>query len=247
MSFLEDVSHSESTILAEERGVFPGWYGSTYDEMGNKRRNSTTTTIAPTGTISIIANCSSSIEPLFAIAFVRHVLNGQELMEVNPIFEQMLKDRNLFSEDLMHEVARTGNLHDVDLPDDIKKIFVTAHEIDPEWHVLMQATFQRYCDSGVSKTINLPSDATPQDIGKAYLMAHELHCKGITVYRDRSKTEQVLYSGTKSRKEEKKAAPPPKQPEAEKQTIELMTSVPDKYLKLSATFDPACPTGKCDK
>ena len=247
MSFLEDESHNESTTLAEERGVFPGWYGSTYDEQGIKRRNSTTTTIAPTGTISIIANCSSSIEPLFALAFVRHVLNGQELMEINPIFEQMLKDRNLFSEDLMHEVAKTGNLHEIDLPEDIKRIFVTAHEIDPEWHVLMQATFQRYCDSGVSKTINLPSDATPQDIGKAYLMAHELHCKGITVYRDRSKVEQVLYSGTKSQKQEKKAEPSPKQPEAEKQTIELMTSVPDKYLKLSATFDPACPTGKCDK
>ena len=246
MSFLEDESHAESIRMAEERSVFPGWYGSTYEEIGEKRRNSTTTTIAPTGTISIIANCSSSIEPLFAIAFVRHVLNGQELMEVNPIFEQMLKDRNLFSEELMHEVARTGNLHDIDLPEDIKRIFVTAHEIDPEWHVLMQATFQRYCDSGVSKTINLAADATPQDIGKAYLMAHELHCKGITVYRDRSKVEQVLYSGTKSRLDEKKA-PAPKQPEAEKQTIELMTTVPDKYLKLSATFDPACPTGKCDK
>ena len=247
MSFLEDESHSESEIMAEERGVFPGWHGSTYDKEGLKRRNSTTTTIAPTGTISIIANCSSSIEPLFALAFVRHVLNGQELMEINPIFEQYLKDRNLYTEDLMHEVARTGNLHEIDLPEDIKRLFVTAHEIDPEWHVLMQATFQRYCDSGVSKTINLPSDATPQDIAKAYLMAHELHCKGITVYRDRSKSEQVLYSGTKSRIQEKKKAPEPKQPEAEKQTIELMTSVPDKYLKLDATFDPACPTGKCDK
>ncbi len=247
MSFLEDESHSESEILAESRGVFPGWYGSTYDKEGLKRRNSTTTTIAPTGTISIIANCSSSIEPLFALAFVRHVLNGQELMEINPIFEQVLKDRNLYSEDLMHEVAMTGNLHEIDLPEDIKRLFVTAHEIDPEWHVLMQATFQRYCDSGVSKTINLPSDATPQDIAKAYLMAHELHCKGITVYRDRSKSEQVLYSGTQSRLKEKKKAPEPKQPEAEKQTIELIKTVPDKYLKLDATFDPACPTGKCDK
>ena len=247
MSFLDEESHSESEILAVSRGVFPGWYGSTYEKEGLKRRNSTTTTIAPTGTISIIANCSSSIEPLFALAFVRHVLNGQELMEINPIFEQVLKDRNLYSEDLMHEVARTGNLHEIDLPEDIKRLFVTAHEIDPEWHVLMQATFQRYCDSGVSKTINLPSDATPQDIAKAYLMAHELHCKGITVYRDRSKSEQVLYSGTQSRLKEKKKAPEPKQPEAEKQTIELIKTVPDKYLKLDATFDPACPTGKCDK
>ena len=245
MSFLEQESHAESGILAEERGVFPGWYGSLYEKEGVKMRNSTTTTIAPTGTISIIANCSSSIEPLFALAFVRHVLNGQELMEVNPIFEQMLKDRNLYSEELMHEVAKTGNLHEINLPDDIKRIFVTAHEIDPEWHVLMQATFQRYCDSGVSKTINLPSTATPEDIAKAYLMAHELHCKGITVYRDRSKTEQVLYSGTQTRKKEKAAEA--KQPQAEKQTIELITKVPDKYLKLEATFDPACPTGKCDK
>ncbi len=245
MSFLEKESHAESHDLAEERGVFPGWYGSTHEKEGITMRNSTTTTIAPTGTISIIANCSSSIEPLFAIAFVRHVLNGQELMEVNPIFEQMLKDRNLYSEDLMHEVAVTGNLHNIALPDDIKRVFVTAHEIDPEWHVLMQATFQRYCDSGVSKTINLPSTATPEDIAKAYLMAHELHCKGITVYRDRSKIEQVLYSGTQAAK--KAREPDPKKPEAERQTIELMTKVPDKYLKLEATFDPACPTGKCDK
>ncbi|MCL4336031.1 MAG: ATP cone domain-containing protein [Candidatus Thermoplasmatota archaeon] len=247
MSFLDDESHAESTALAEERGVFPGWHGSTYEMNGVKMRNSTTTTIAPTGTISIIANCSSSIEPLFAIAFVRHVLNGQELMEVNPIFEGMLKDRNLYSEDLMHEVARSGNLHGIDLPGDIKRIFVTAHEIDPEWHVLMQATFQRYCDSGVSKTINLPSTATPDDIAKAYIMAHELHCKGITVYRDNSKSVQVLYSGTKSRMSEKNEAMEKKKPEAEKQTIELLTKVPDKYLKLDATFDPACPTGKCDK
>ncbi|MCL5783064.1 MAG: adenosylcobalamin-dependent ribonucleoside-diphosphate reductase [Candidatus Thermoplasmatota archaeon] len=247
MSFLDGESHAESTILAEEKGVFPGWHGSAYEMSGVKMRNSTTTTIAPTGTISIIANCSSSIEPLFAIAFVRHVLNGQELMEVNPIFERMLKDRNLYSEELMHEVARSGNLHEIDLPGDIKRIFVTAHEIDPEWHVLMQATFQRYCDSGVSKTINLPSTATPDDIAKAYLMAHELHCKGITVYRDNSKSVQVLYSGTKSRLSEKNEAMEQKKPEAEKQAIELLTTVPDKYLKLDATFDPACPTGKCDK
>ncbi len=244
MSFLEDESHLESTNLAKERGVFPGWYGSTYEESNVLMRNSTTTTIAPTGTISIIANCSSSIEPLFALAFVRHVLNGQELMEVNPILEQTLKDRNLYTEDLMHKIALTGNLHDVELPEDLKRVYVTAHEIDPEWHVLMQATFQRYCDSGVSKTINLPSDATPEDIAKAYRMAKDLHCKGITVYRDRSKSEQVLYSGTQ---QVKKKQPEVKKPEAEKEMTELIVKVPDKYLKLDATFDPACPTGKCDK
>ncbi len=244
MSFLQEESHMESERLAEERFVFPGWYGSTYQEQGIKMRNSTTTTIAPTGTISIIANCSSSIEPLFALAFVRHVLNGQELMEVNSHFESALKGKNLYSEDLMHEVARTGNLHEIDLDPEIKRVFVTAHEIEPEWHVLMQATFQRYCDSGVSKTINLPSDASPEDIAKAYRLAKDLHCKGITVYRDQSKVQQVLYSGTKSRKEEKKEI---RKPEVEQKVIELMTKVPDKYLKLDATFDPACPTGKCDK
>ncbi|MHB8561753.1 MAG: LAGLIDADG family homing endonuclease, partial [Thermoplasmataceae archaeon] len=244
MSFLQEESHMESERLAEERFVFPGWYGSTYQEQGIKMRNSTTTTIAPTGTISIIANCSSSIEPLFALAFVRHVLNGQELMEVNSHFESALKGKNLYSEDLMHEVARTGNLHEIELDPEIKRVFVTAHEIEPEWHVLMQATFQRYCDSGVSKTINLPSDASPEDIAKAYRLAKDLHCKGITVYRDQSKVQQVLYSGTKSRKDEKKEI---RKPEVEQKVIELMTKVPDKYLKLDATFDPACPTGKCDK
>ncbi|MEM3676373.1 MAG: adenosylcobalamin-dependent ribonucleoside-diphosphate reductase, partial [Thermoplasmataceae archaeon] len=246
MSFLQDESHAESTALAEERGVFPGWYGSTWEENKVLMRNSTTTTIAPTGTISIIANCSSSIEPIFALAFVRHVLNGQELMEVNPYLESVLRDRSLYSDDLMHEVAKTGTLHEVDLPEDIKRVFVTAHEIDPEWHVLMQATFQRYCDSGVSKTINLPSTATPEDIAKAYRMAKDLHCKGITVYRDKSKVEQVLYAGTAQKKKETEKAEE-RRPEAEKNVIELIAKVPDKYLKLDATFDPACPTGKCDK
>ncbi len=248
MSFLDKESHAESHRLALERGVFPGWYGSDYEREDLLMRNSTTTTIAPTGTISIIAGCSSSIEPLFAIAFMRHVLNGQELIEVNPLFEEITKSKNLYSEKLMQEVALTGNLSKIDLPESVKRLFRTSHEIDPEWHVLMQATFQKYCDSGVSKTINLPHDATPDDIGKAYRLAKDLHCKGITVYRDRSKTEQVLYSGTSSAK--------PKEEVEEKQAvIEKMTTegkerkktVDTHYLKLEATFDPACPDGKCDK
>ncbi len=250
MSFLDLESHKESQNLAIERGVFPGWYGSEYEKEDILMRNSTTTTIAPTGTISIIAGCSSSIEPLFAIAFMRHVLNGQELIEVNPLFEEIMKKRNLYSEKLMQDVATTGNLSKIDLPEDLKRLFKTAHEIDPEWHVLMQATFQKYCDSGVSKTINLPNDATPEDIGKAYRLAKDLHCKGITVYRDRSKTEQVLYSGTSGKKEEAS-----KEEKKEKiAIIEKMTSegkerkkMDTKYLRLEATFDPACPDGKCDK
>ncbi len=234
MKTLNDESHLESQRLAGERGVFPGWYGSEYEEKGIKMRNSTTTTIAPTGTISIIAGCSSSIEPLFALAFVRHVLNGQELLEVNPLLEDALKSRNLFSQEIMEKIAETGKLGNLDLPEDIKKLFVTAQEIDPDWHVLMQATFQKYCDSGVSKTINLPFEATPDDIAKSYRLAKELHCKGITVYRDRSKSQQVLYAGTGQKKSD------------EEKKIDLTMKMPDKLLKLDATFDPACPTGKCD-
>ena len=234
MKTLNDESHLESQKLARERGVFPGWYGSEYEERGIKMRNSTTTTIAPTGTISIIAGCSSSIEPLFALAFVRHVLNGQELLEVNPLLEDALKSRNLFSQAIMEKIAETGKLGNLDLPEDIKKLFVTAQEIDPDWHVLMQATFQKYCDSGVSKTINLPFEATPDDIAKSYRLAKELHCKGITVYRDRSKSQQVLYAGTGQKKSD------------EEKKIDLTMKMPDKLLKLDATFDPACPTGKCD-
>ncbi|WP_337859873.1 ATP cone domain-containing protein [Ferroplasma sp.] len=234
MKTLNDESHLESQRLAEERGVFPGWYGSEYEEKGIKMRNSTTTTIAPTGTISIISGCSSSIEPLFALAFVRHVLNGQELLEVNPLLEDVLKSRKLWNQELMEKIAETGKLGNLDLPEDIKKLFVTAQEIDPDWHVIMQATFQKYCDSGVSKTINLPFEATPEDIEKSYRLAKELHCKGITVYRDRSKTQQVLYAGNGQKKSD------------EEKKIDLTMKMPDKLLKLDATFDPACPTGKCD-
>ncbi len=239
MEFLQNESHDESERLANERGVFPGWAGSYWESVGRKMRNSTTTTIAPTGTISIIANCSSSIEPIFAIAFMRHVLNGQELIEMNPLFEETLHDYDLYSKGLMEQVARTGNLKGTDLPDEIKKIFVTAQEIDPEWHVLMQATFQRFCDSGVSKTINLPSTATQEDIAKAYRMAKDLHCKGITVYRDHSKSEQVLYAGSEEPvKEEKVPAP--------LESLPSEDTLPEEFIKLEATFDPACPDGKCD-
>jgi len=235
MKYLNDISHDESSKLALERGNFPGWEGSYWQKQGIPMRNSTTTTIAPTGTISIIANCSSSIEPFFALAFVRHVLDGQELMETNPFLEAELRRRNLYSEDLIRKIAEKGNLSEIDLPEDLKKIFPTAMEIDPEWHVMMQATFQRYCDSGVSKTINLPADASVSDVERAYRMARDLHCKGITVYRDRSKNEQVLYAGlSNEKKEEKKRDPVP----------ELILTSPD-MVKLDSTFDPACLTGKC--
>ena len=238
MAFLQDESHKASEALANERVVFPGWKGSYWDSISRKMRNSTTTTIAPTGTISIIAGCSSSIEPLFALAFVRHVLDGQELLEVNPSLEKNLRELNLYSEKLMLKIARTGNLQDVDLPENIKKLYATSQEIDYKWHVLMQAAFQNYCDSGVSKTINLPNSATREDIAMAYRLARDLHCKGITVYRDGCKSQQVLYSGTERKNNTTE--------EKQKVSQDLILSAPENLLKVDSTFDPACTSGSCN-
>ncbi|MHA1596797.1 MAG: adenosylcobalamin-dependent ribonucleoside-diphosphate reductase [Candidatus Asgardarchaeia archaeon] len=158
-------------------------------------RNATTTTIAPTGTISIIAGTSSGIEPLFAVAYVRRVSVG-EFIEMNPLFEEIAKHRGFYSEELMKKVSEKGSIQDIEgIPEDVKELFMTAHDIDPEWHVKMQAAFQLYTDNAVSKTINLRHDATVEDVKNSYLLAYELGCKGITIYRDRSKRTQVLFKG----------------------------------------------------
>ena len=237
MKFLNETSHNESSRLAKERGNFPGWHGSLWERQGLMMRNSTTTTIAPTGTISIIADCSSSIEPFYALAYVRHVLDGQELLEVNRELEKELKKRSLYSDELVRAIAEKGNLADLDLPEDMKRVYVTAHEIEPQWHVMMQATFQRFCDSGVSKTINLPEDAAVKDIEDAYRMAWDLNCKGITVYRDKSKGVQVLTTGNGSSA---------KREQSNNAVIKLVLNTgSDNMVKLDSTFDPACPDGKC--
>ncbi len=198
--FIEEKGHNESANLAEERGPFPNWSRSIYQDE-RPLRNSTVTTIAPTGTISIIANCSSGIEPVFALAF-SHIVGDRHLTFVNPIFERMAKVRGFYGEELMKAVAERGLARDLSgIPDDIQRIFVTAHEVAPEWHVRMQAAFQKYTDNGVSKTINLPHSATEEDVAKAYLLAYDLGCIGITVFRDGCKADQVLHLGTKKKAE----------------------------------------------
>ncbi|MGC8709254.1 MAG: adenosylcobalamin-dependent ribonucleoside-diphosphate reductase [Thermoplasmata archaeon] len=199
MEFIEKVSHEESSNIANAKGVFLAWENSIWFEKGIRMRNATTTTIAPTGSISIIAGTSSGIEPLFALVYVRQILENTEMLEVNQLFEEELKRRGLYSDSLMREVARRGTIQDMNLPPDLKRLFLTAHDMDFRWHVLMQAVFQRHTDNAVSKTINMRNDATMEEVEKAYMLAYKLRCKGITIYRDRSKREQVLYKGAEEK------------------------------------------------
>lgn len=197
MAFIKEKGHAASRKLAETRGVFPLWKKSAfYNEetgVGTPMRNSTVTTIAPAGTISIIAGCSSGIEPLFAISYVRNVMDNTRLVEVNPYFEKVAKERGFYSEELMERIAQTGSVaHFKEVPDNVKRIFVTSHDIKPEWHIKMQAVFQKFTDNAVSKTINLPEEATVEDVETAYWSAYKLNCKGVTVYRDGCRKGQVL-------------------------------------------------------
>jgi ribonucleoside-diphosphate reductase alpha chain len=196
MKFIEEESHKRSVELGEERGSFANFKGSIWESKYPAMRNATLTTIAPTGTISIIAGCSSGIEPIFAISFIRNVLSGTRLFETNPLFEMIAKEKGFYSEQLLEKIAKTGSVQNTkEVPDDVKRLFVTALDIDPEWHVKMQAAFQKYTDNAVSKTVNLPAEATADDVRKIYDMAWQLKCKGVTVFRYGSKPEQVLYIG----------------------------------------------------
>ncbi|OPY05639.1 MAG: Ribonucleoside-diphosphate reductase NrdZ [Syntrophaceae bacterium PtaB.Bin038] len=198
MAFIRRESLKASARLAGERGVFPNYAQSIYARKNLPVRNATVNTVAPTGTISIIAGCSSGIEPLFAISYVRNVLSGTRLFEINPIFERVARARGIYKREILAEIARWGSLRRIrGIPRDIKRVFVTAFDVEPEQHLRIQAAFQEHCDNSVSKTINLPAESTIDDVRNIYLAAHRLKCKGITIYRYGSRAEQVLsFRGT---------------------------------------------------
>ncbi len=225
MKFVGDEATKKSVEIGEKRGAFPNFKGSLWEKRGYKTiRNSTVTTVAPTGTISIIAGCSGGIEPLFAVAFVRNVMEGTRLLEIQPTFEQIAEKRGFHSRDLMLQIAKTGSIQNIEeIPKDVRRIYVTSLDIEPEWHMRMQAAFQKYVDNAVSKTVNLPPDATVEDVRRVYLLAYKLKCKGITVYRYGSKKEQVLYVGPLL-------------------TKEMAT---EKHVSAESEYSGGCPAGSC--
>ena len=227
MGFIQDETHRASGILAEERGNFPAWEDSIYEKP---MRNSAPVTIAPTGTISIIAGASSGIEPLFALSYVRNIMDGTRMVEVNPHFEALAIREGFHTPDLMERIAETGSLKDLanpaskngqTTPQWVGEIFRTSHDISPNWHVLMQSAFQAHTDNSVSKTINMPADATREDVKNAYVLAYMTNCNGITVYRDGSKAEQVLSTSA--------AAPAGDGAKGPQERPRLMTGVTERF------------------
>ena len=213
MGRIQQETHAASAELASRRGMFPAWEGSAYNQTSAQpnaggvlgsgpMRNSAPTTIAPTGTISIIAGASSGVEPLFALSYVRNVMDNTRLVEGYPYFQAVAKHEGFYSPELMEQLAERGSLETIDVPQWVKDVFRTSHDINPEWHVRMQAAFQKHTDNSVSKTINFPKDATVDEVRRAYMLAYDLGCKGITVYRDGSKEGQVLsFAGSEEHEE----------------------------------------------
>ena len=216
MKFITETGRAKSIELAKQRGAFPLFEESIF-AGGPKLRNATITTIAPTGTLSIIAGCSSGVEPVFAYVFIRNVMDGTEMIEVNPILKKVLVDRGIYSDDLMKQIAQEGSLaHIMEIPEDIRRTFVCAHDVSPLYHVKMQAAFQKYTDNAVSKTVNFSHDAKVEDVQEVYMLAYQLDCKGVTIYRDGSRNEQVLNIGSV-----KKNDAPEKQNEAPEQQVKV--------------------------
>ncbi|MBN1862071.1 MAG: vitamin B12-dependent ribonucleotide reductase [Dehalococcoidales bacterium] len=226
MEFVTEEAAKVSQELARERGAFPAFTGSIYDTPGAPgMRNASCTTIAPTGTLSIIAGCSSGIEPLFALSYKRHILDGDEFIEVNPYFEEVARKEGCYSEEMMRKLADGVSLQEMDeVPDSVKRVFVTAHEITPEWHVKMQAAFQRHTHNAVSKTVNFPREATPEDVARVYMLAYEEGVKGITIYRDGSREGQVLTTGKTDKKAESAVLSPRKRAKTTSGVTERVTT-----------------------
>jgi ribonucleoside-diphosphate reductase alpha chain len=232
MKFIRDKALVASEELARTRGTFPRFEGSVYDAAGGKRvRNATLTTIAPTGSISILANASSGVEPLFALSYVREILDGEKLIEVHPLFEKIARLEGFYSPELMKTIAQKGSIQSIEgIPAEIKSVFVTSHDIEPEWHVKMQAAFQKYTDNAVSKTVNFPFEATRDKIRDAFMLAYKEGCKGITIYRYGSRDSQVLNIQDDSKK-----------------TVKKITSMLSEDRKIMPRPRPAITTGTTEK
>ncbi|VVB58694.1 Vitamin B12-dependent ribonucleoside-diphosphate reductase [Candidatus Anstonella stagnisolia] len=226
--FMEDEATKESLSLAKVRGPFPNWKGCTYDKKGEApRRNAALTTEAPTGTIGMIADCSGGIEPLFAIAYIKRVMDGKELVYIDENFEEAAKFHGIYSEELMKKVVSQGTVAHIDeLPQKIRDVFVTAHDITPYWHTHMQAAFQKYVDAAVSKTVNFPSSATIKDVEEVYMLAFKMGCKGVTIYRDGSRSGQVLNIGASAPATQPAATPAHASPSEMPQTLASSSVLP---------------------
>lgn len=195
MRAVTEAGREESRELAKIRGTFPLFQESTLDQE-IPQRNATVTTIAPTGTLSLLASCSSGVEPIFGYVYIRNIMDGTEMIEVNPILREVLKERGLYSDELMKKIAKQGSLEGIEeIPEEIRRVFVSAHEVSPEFHIRMQAAFQRHTDNAVSKTVNFCNSATREEVAEVYKLAFRLGCKGVTIYRDGSRSEQVLNIG----------------------------------------------------
>jgi len=245
MKFMLDISRRASESLAKDRGAFPNFKGSIYDKKGAKPlRNATLTTIAPTGTLSIIANSSSGIEPVFAITYVRNIMDNTKLIEVHPYFREVAERRGFYKPETMNLINQKGTIHGVpEVPEDVQQLFVTAHDIEAVWHIRMQSAFQKYTNNAVSKTVNLPSEATLEDVKTIYMMAYKSGCKGVTIYRDKSRDEQVLNIPSDSAKGQQKTqarvkiSPRPRPPVILGTTTKIATGCGNLYITINEDGD----------
>jgi ribonucleoside-diphosphate reductase alpha chain len=240
MKFISEEAAQASKELTRDRGPFPNFPQSVYTE---EIRNATRTTIAPTGSLSIIAHCSSGIEPLFAVSFVRkNILSDVIMVDVNPLFEEIARERGFYTPELMERIAQSGSVQGLEeVPPDVKRVFVTAHDITPEWHIRMQAAFQKYTDNAVSKTVNFPHSATEKEVAQVFRLAYRLGCKGVTVYRDGSRETQVLNRGdTKNEVKMQEKLPRPRPELTVGGTVKVITGCGSLYVTINEDQHGLC-------